>query len=340
MAHQYETGFQVRRPAWHGLGLVLDDYPGSWDEARRLAGLDWEPVEEQVYARRDVTGGVPDLTTDPETGMLVAPENPLEPVDGFKIIRRSDTGAVLNVANDTYGVFPNADLGPLVEAICSEPDVQYETAGVLDGGRKVWVMVKLRTPFEVPGDPKGATLSRLAIQNSHDGSTALRAQRLQTRIVCANTSTAADREASKHGLQFTFRHSTNIRDRVEDAKAALDGLRSDRQAYVEWAHDLLGITVTPAQRELWLAEFVPTPEVASDRVIANVEQVRDEIRTILASETTRDTAHTAYGLTAAAIEWLDHDRTYRSEETKFSRSIRREPLKAKAEKIAREVALV
>lgn len=33
------------RAMWHGLGKFLADYPGSWDEARQLAGLDWDPIE-------------------------------------------------------------------------------------------------------------------------------------------------------------------------------------------------------------------------------------------------------------------------------------------------------
>jgi phage/plasmid-like protein (TIGR03299 family) len=333
MAHNFESGFVVREPAWHGLATVLDDYPGDWSEARRLAGLDWEPVEEPVFARAEVTG----LDGDP----FGNGHNPLVKLDGYKAVRRSDTGSVIAVHADTYEVFPNAELGPLVEALIEEPDVQYETAGVLKKGAKVWVMVRLKEPFEIPGDPRGTTLSRLAIQNSHDGSSALRAQRLQTRIVCDNTSHAADREAGRHGMEFTFRHTKNMRDRIEDAKAALAGLRSDRERYVEWAHELLGIKITPRQRELFVTEFVPMPvaQVVSDRVIANVEKARQEVRKILDSPTTVEVQGTAYGLVGAAIEYLDHARGFRSKETHFTRSyLNREPLKRKAEKLAREVA--
>lgn len=323
MAHNFESGFVVREPAWHGLATVLDDYPDNWDDARRLAGLDWDPIVEPMFVRN-------------ERGNFVK-------VDDHNAIMRDDTRAVLATASKSYSLFDNESLGPLVESLLDvDDDVQYETAGVLKGGRKVWVSLRLREPFEVPGDPRGATLPRLVVQNSHDGSTALRAQRLQTRIVCDNTSHAADREAQAHGYEFTFRHTSNIVDRVDDAKRAIAGLKSDRAAYLEWANDLLGIDVTEAQRELFVNEFVPSPPtdaVVSNRVLGNINEARAQVRAILSSPTTVDTAHTAYGLVQAGVEYLDHVRSYRDAETHFSRTyLRREPMKRKVEALAREVA--
>ena len=44
MPANIESMFSVRQMPWHREGTVLPDYPGSWEEARKLAGLDWEPV--------------------------------------------------------------------------------------------------------------------------------------------------------------------------------------------------------------------------------------------------------------------------------------------------------
>src|SRR5690606_10854332 len=41
MAHEFESGLFVGEPAWHRLGVVLEQ-PPSIDDAIRLAGLDWE----------------------------------------------------------------------------------------------------------------------------------------------------------------------------------------------------------------------------------------------------------------------------------------------------------
>lgn len=333
MSHEFESGFVVRQPAWHGLATVIDDYPGDWGQARKLAGLDWEPIEKPIFVGQPLTV---DQVLEGTT------QTPVE-LPGWKAVVRSDNDKVLHVHKDSYEIFPNAELGPLVEALLDEKDVQVETMGSLDEGRKVWVLVRLKEPFQVPGDPAGATLSYLAVQNSHDGSAALRAQRTQIRIVCANTSAAADRDAAQYGMEYSFRHTTNMRDRIEEARKMLAGLRTSQVEYLAWAQDLLGIEITDQQRELFVREFVPDPptdSLISTRVRNNIDKAREDLRVILKSPTTRDTAHTAYGLVQASIEYLDHVRGARSQETRFNRTmLNTEPMKRQAERLAREVAV-
>ena len=48
MAANVETMFSVREKPWHGLGTIVMEAPAS-AEALRLAGLDWEVVQEPIY---------------------------------------------------------------------------------------------------------------------------------------------------------------------------------------------------------------------------------------------------------------------------------------------------
>ncbi len=110
--------------------------------------------------------------------------------------------------------------------------------------------------------------------------------------------------------------------------------------YAELAHELLSITITPAQRELFITEFIPKPPegLITDRVARNVDEARAALRMIFESKTTEQVAHTAYGLVQAAGEYLDHVRTARSWETRLNRTlIRPEPLKHRALSLARDV---
>src|SRR5215211_2021584 len=43
MPADVESMFSVRQMPWHRSGHVLADYPGSWDEAGKLAGLTSKP---------------------------------------------------------------------------------------------------------------------------------------------------------------------------------------------------------------------------------------------------------------------------------------------------------
>jgi phage/plasmid-like protein (TIGR03299 family) len=308
---------------WHQEGIILGDYPGTWAEARVLAGLDWEPVPADIYLARWHTGN-----------------NPVyEPVEGWQAICRSDTGAVLSVNKDSYALIGNGEMGEIVEAVLAQPNVKWETAGVLDGGRSVWCLALLDEPVTLPGDDS-PTLPYLAITNRHDGTAACALRATAVRIVCANTFRAAELEGERTGATFSFIHKSSWRNRIEEARQAVTGARNEIRRYQELANELLAIPVTRRQRELFVTEFIPMPPhgLITDRVARNVEEARQALRLIFESKTTEPVAETAYGLMQAAGEYLDHVRTARSWETRLNRAlIRAEPLKHRALSLIREV---
>lgn len=48
MAANVETMFYTREKPWHGLGTRVETAPTS-EDALRLAGLDWEVLQENVF---------------------------------------------------------------------------------------------------------------------------------------------------------------------------------------------------------------------------------------------------------------------------------------------------
>ena len=48
MAALVETMYSTREKPWHGLGTVVREAPTS-ENALRLAGLDWNVVQEAIY---------------------------------------------------------------------------------------------------------------------------------------------------------------------------------------------------------------------------------------------------------------------------------------------------
>lgn len=44
----HDQMFSVRELPWHGLGVVLDEYPNSIDEALEKAGLGWRVTHGDV----------------------------------------------------------------------------------------------------------------------------------------------------------------------------------------------------------------------------------------------------------------------------------------------------
>jgi phage/plasmid-like protein (TIGR03299 family) len=353
--------FSVRKPVWwqgtnedHGQAAILADYPQNWDEARVLAGLDWEPEVAEVFADamsdEQIKAAIADVllagetikTTEQIDRLLAVVKAAYAPIKGWQNVRNDQTRETIALTHDTYAVINHTAFGDILEALldCDRDKLKLETGGSLAGGSKVWMLVMLDEPIILPGD-KSAAMPFVALTGRHDALGSVTARATAVRIVCANTFRAAEMEGERTGATFTFRHTGNWRERIDDAKEAIKGVRREIRAYVELSERLLGIKVTPEQRERFVVEFVPKPPEAllSDRVAANTEAARKAVRDILASETCDGIDLTAYGLVQAAGEYLDHVRRANSWETKLNRSlIRPESLKARATSLALAVA--
>lgn len=303
-----DSMFTVREAAWHGLGTVLTDYPTRAEA--QAAVLPWEPVTEPVFRR------VPGFDEKGE------PTVTFEPIEEFRANVRSDDNSVLGLTSAAYETVTNGEMFDIAELLQGEGEaVRYETGGSLKGGAKVWLLLRLNEPLTVLGDPHGATIPYYALQNAHDGSGAFRGQATMTRIVCDNTSQLADMDAQARGTEFTFRHTKNIKERVEEAKAALAGWRDSIQRWKLLSEALLDAKVEEEAVLMFVEKFIPMPTLGvSERVQDNVRKAQLELLTIINSETCEGIGHTAYGLVQAATEYQQHYRKSQSGESRFKRA--------------------
>jgi phage/plasmid-like protein (TIGR03299 family) len=198
----------------------------------------------------------------------------------------------------------------------------FETAGSLDGGRKVWTLVRLEEPIKVGGDPRGETIPYFALQNSHDGSGAFRGQATMTRIVCANTARVADMDAQARGTEFTFRHSKNVGERVEQARDALAGWRESLEQWKNLSEKLISQKLQPLAAAEFLDRFIPMPpeNIISERVKKNITSDRSKWMESYQGITGEGLMNTSYGLVQASIEFLNWHRKANSAENRFKRS--------------------
>lgn len=333
MAHQVEKMFSVRELPWHygqtkDKTEILQEAPDNWDDARKLAGLDWDPIEEPLY-RRQVTVA--------EDG----PQETFEQVEGHKLIVRSDTHMVLDTALEQYELITNSDMGMIIETMLKGHKIEFETAGCLDEGRKVWALLRMGDFLEIKGDPS-PTARYLALLNAHDGHGACKAIATNIRVVCANTWHYADTDSEANATCFSFHHRAQWRQRVkelqEDVRAALSGADKEMKAYAELAEDMMLKSVTDEQEKRWVDEFVyPTKleHKLKPKALENVTIARQKVATILGSQTCEGIRGTAYGLMQAGGEYLDHDRKYKNTETLMGRTIfSSEKLKTRAKNLA------
>jgi phage/plasmid-like protein (TIGR03299 family) len=324
----FEQGFMVRTPAWHGLGVVLDDYP-SREEAMALAGHDFDVLEFPSFTAIPLPG--PDdapLSADPAAlGFKATGNGYLRRDDGFTSLVRSDTLALLHKPKDSYERIPNA-LAYEVAELLFEQGFQYETGITLDGGKQCAITLKLDEPIVIPGDDS-PILPYGCLSWAHDGSGALKARSGTIRQVCANTVAASEAEGARLGTDFTFRHTKNVRDRIEDAKEVIKGVRAGLDVYREIMCELATIDVTPDQRDLFVSTIIGDTDgklsgstATSSRVKTNIERERTKVLSLFMGPTIPE-AHelTGYGLFQAGVEYFDHLRAYRSQESYVKRTL-------------------
>ena len=328
MPAEFDQGFFVREPAWHGLGVILDDYPGR-EEAMRLAGHAWDIVELPV-------------------GVLVTN---YQKAEGWKAHTRSDTGALLHISRETYQRIPNNVPYEFAELLLDQ-GFRYETGITLRGGALCALTLKLDEPITITGD-NSVTLPYLGLAWAHDGSASFSGNSTSVRRVCANTVRASEAEGARLGTSFSIRHTKNWRARVEDARKAIKGVREDISSYRDVMEAYAAIPVTSWQRDLFCQAVVLDQRLSSvskfkseaaagnytARVQENVEMARKTIMAAFNSRTMpEDHRLTAYGLHLAGVEYLDHLRGFRSTDSHVGRTLlRHEPAKARLASLIREV---
>jgi phage/plasmid-like protein (TIGR03299 family) len=317
----FTEGFCVREPSWHRKEtLVMDDLilPQDRERAMELAGHDFVVIERPIQ----VVGN---------HSALDAP--------AWKALLKNGSTDILNVVKSSYEVIQNSVGWDVLEAIVGE-GAKLDTGMVLHNGAVCLVTAKLDEPTTISGDDT-LTIPYIVTRWTHDGTAALSARHVSVRVVCANTDELSRAESRKSGREFIFRHTKNVMERINDAKAALAGIRLNHEEYVELAEELAATPISKEQRDAFVNMLLPMPPEAlvSDRVAKNVDEARAALNGIFIGPTI-PVAHkfTAYGLRLAGVEYLDHIRGYRNHDTYVGRQLlRTEPAKAKLGKLIDEV---
>ena len=315
MAHHFDTGMFVRKPAWHQLGTVLQDWPGTFQEARRQANLLWDVLQTPVYvASTDVDGEVEFNPT-------------YEEVPGWQLLRRSDTKAILSMQRDSYAVIGNGEFGNIIDyvmngSIKGTSNLKFETLISLHGGKQIIATMYLDEPISLPGDPS-STYPYMVFISRHDGQGGLKLGPTAVRVVCANTQAIAEREMDSHGMVFNIRHTHNWATKIEQAKAAIQGSLKSFADWEEDARQLARQGATDNQVEDFLDKWIPYSTDQTELQRNNATNKRAQFKHIYNGVTCEGIAGTKWGVLQAAIELCDHYKMSHSLDTRIGRTLTR-----------------
>ena len=196
MAANVESMFYVGEVPWHGQGIGVKNCPTS-KEAIELAGLDWKVEPKPIFDQHG------------------------NEIHGYKVNVRSSDGKPLGVVSDKYKVVQNEEAFAFTDELLGE-GVQYESAGSLASGKRVWLLARLEgtTLAEEKIDPY------LVFTNTHDGTGAIKVAVSPIRVVCQNTLNLALKKASRH---WSCMHKGDIASKLEEARFTL----SNTQSYLD-----------------------------------------------------------------------------------------------------------
>lgn len=246
MAACVETMFYTREKPWHGLGTMVSEAPASKD-ALKLAGLDWTVIQEKVFKEGEV------------------------PIPGYKANIRNTDRKVLGIVSDRYKVIQNSEAFSFTDALLGD-GVRYETAGSLNGGKRVWLLARMPESIEIMGDQ---IETYLVFTNTHDGTNAVKAAVTPVRVVCNNTLNLALSSASR---SWSMIHMGDVKYRLDEARNTLFHANDYLSNLGREAEELYKISLTDSDVNDLVEKIIPFGKTYSARRIRTVNKLRDDFK--------------------------------------------------------------
>lgn len=269
-----ESMMYVREKPWHGLGIHVEEAPTSAD-ALRMAGLDWNVVQRNIQ----VCGGAK--------------------IKNYKANVRDSDGTVLGVVSDRYKIVQNAEAFEFTDSLIGG-EVRYETAGSLNGGRKIWLLARL-PETEIAGDK---TEPYICFTNTHDGSGAIRVCMTPIRVVCNNTLNLALGSARR---AWSVRHTGDMASKMHEVRVCLEMASAYMNDLSQTADRLANTTVTRDRLREILDEMFPVTEDSTDREKQNIQKLKNEYMVCYFAPDILKFRGTAWGAVNAMSDMISHN---------------------------------
>jgi len=294
MAHNIEirkgvASFASTQKAWHGLGQIVDGAMTA-EEAIKLAHLDYEVAKVPNYA---LIGG-----------RFV--ESP-----GSFSVHRTDTGDILGGRlGKGYTIVQNREAFSFFDSIVGADYAMYETAGALGKGERIFITAKMPDMIRIAGTDD-LTEVYVLLTSSHDGSGSIIAAVTPVRVVCNNTLNMALKDTIS---KVAVRHSSSVMEKLEEAHNVLGIAHKYTEELNQCFNVLAKKSVTDAQVKALVEELFKSEKEDSTRMKNIHEAV---MRSYGAGVGQEKILGTAWGVINGITHYLDHEKNYRSQTSKF-----------------------
>jgi phage/plasmid-like protein (TIGR03299 family) len=299
MAHEFTSGAFALTPAWHGLGVTLNNVPDS-EAMIAAADLDWTVSKRRLTAEGGIDCG-----------------------DNRAVVR-DDTNTVLGIVGDGYGIVQNREAFSFLDNLIQDGVMKYESAMALRGGAVIAICARLPSVDQIAANDNSHRY--ILFQTSHDGSMRLHALPTAVRVVCMNTlrlalsNAALDQnlEAATGGASKGIRHTSGIKYRLRNVQTYLAQLDKQFTLYRDNARRLAEARVsrdtdstgkTSAMK--YIDALFPPTSAREGRAFTIRENKVSAVRRNFRNERNSFTEikDTWWGLYNSVTELIDHDDT-------------------------------
>lgn len=293
----------VGKKPWHNLGEELTQN-ASIEEWIEKAQLGWEIINEPVTYR---FGN--EYRTMPNRYVLI----------------RSDNGNALSVVSDDYKIVQPKVVLEFYRDLVKDSEFILETAGALDGGRKVWALARSNRSIFVQDnkkdDEKDELNAFLLLATSCDKSLATTTAFTSIRVVCQNTLQFATNEIKGQAPTKYIKVPHNLRFDPSEVKNKLNLIDKSWEKFIKRVRQLAEKEVLNNEAERFFEALFQTTKQSKEKKLSKtafieVQKLKSAFQNGL-GQSLPTTKNTAWGLVNAVTYYVDHQRKSENQSTRL-----------------------
>lgn len=300
-----------RRPSFSTLGTETKTARTA-EEALKEAQLDW-----QVFKSED-----PVSTMVPMLGDSAMEQGSLQEIsfkDKFMTYRFNpitNQPEALGVVGSRYTPVQNLEAFSLLNNIADDSGAVFDSAGSLDGGKKVFMTMKLPEGIQVGGVDKVDMY--LLAWNAHDGSSSFSIHVTPIRLWCQNQIRMIMRTAES---SYTLRHTPRVNGKVIAAREALGLTFKYVEEFERQAELLLGEKYSDKEFYRLVETLIPIDE-ENERARNVAEEARQNLVGLWKAPTQENILNTKWAAYNSVAEYADWTKPVRGNNVDSARAVK------------------
>lgn len=289
-------------------GSTVKDGGSKWEQSQRSGGTPWHGLGVELPGLATAAEVVAASPRFAAPVVKVQAEYNGEPVKGHfwtvKNFAPEDGGpTVVGHVGAEYQVAQETDLLAWAEMFAQDPNGPlFETAAILWGGRKSFVLAKFPDSMIVKGRNRQEDVigQYLLFSNAHDGSQHLQVQMTPVRVVCQNTLSMAQSGKNRNTSAYLM-HSGDLQAKVKNVREILGIAQREFAATQELFQALVNVEPTKDQIDAVLSQLIP--DTTSNRAVLQRGRV---LELAAAGRGNEPYAGTGWGVYNGYTELVDH----------------------------------